>query len=355
LESRCLAYTPQRLPLKKLDERKFAALHARAQRAFSKYAALLETVPSAALLSSLIIPEAMASLESQKVTSSIQDVCIALLQGNRAKQSLKQVVNYIRAFDQGRRLIDQRGIDKEMLCILHRYIKRGAKHSAERGQYRTRQNWIGPERCTRAEAHFLPPAPTQVAATMRNLLSYCRRAGYAPLLQTAIAFAQLLIIHPFMDGNGRVGRLLVPMLLYQKRAIAYPYFFLSRYFKDHRLKYFESLFNLTASRDWEAWVCFFFQGVIRESRRGYKTLSAILNLHKRLSTRHSEKLLHFLFAHPLFRTADFLKRFSRAELNALMKEGVVHGSGGFYALPELLHLLQNHRKRKNPGIRSRGP
>ncbi len=102
---------------------------------------------------------------------------------------------------------------------------------------------------------------------MENLLHYCNQIDPFPLVQIAIAFAQFLIIHPFMDGNGRVARILIPLLLYKKNLLPYPLLFLSRYFKDHRLTYFRQLFAITEKQQWEQWILFFLKGIAREAKR----------------------------------------------------------------------------------------
>lgn len=102
---------------------------------------------------------------------------------------------------------------------------------------------------------------------MENLLQYMRKQEADPLVQLAIAFAQLLIIHPFMDGNGRVGRVMIPLFTYKKGVTSKPILHLSRYFKKHRLAYFEKLFAITTNKMWEEWIRFFLKGVIVESER----------------------------------------------------------------------------------------
>jgi Fic family protein len=144
-----------------------------------------------------------------------------------------------------------------LMCQLHRIVKEDPT-----SKFRTKQNWIGKEGCTIEQAYFLPPKPTSVPKLMKELKNYLHAKEKDPLVQLAIFFAQLLIIHPFMDGNGRVARLLIPLFLYEKKLTSSVKFFMDSYFKKHRTAYFEKLFAITTDGDWEGWIDFFLKGVI---------------------------------------------------------------------------------------------
>lgn len=134
------------------------------------------------------------------------------------------------------------------------------------GKLRDKQNWIGFEGCKIEEAYFYPPRPAIVRTEMRKLLKYLRGPEKDPLVQIAIFFGQLLIIHPFMDGNGRLGRLLLPVLFHQKKLTRAPNFYMSSYFQKHRVKYFDALYEISHSGDWEGWIRFFLKGIIKQRR-----------------------------------------------------------------------------------------
>jgi Fic family protein len=153
-------------------------------------------------------------------------------------------------------------LSTKLLCEMHRALKKGSD-----GHFRKKQNWIGPEGCLKEEAYFFPPRFETVPKSMENLRRYANAKEKDPLVQLAIYFAQLLIIHPFMDGNGRIARATIPLFLYQKKLTSTPRFSLSAYFHRHRLKYFECLYLISVHNDWEGWVRFFLQGVIDESKQ----------------------------------------------------------------------------------------
>ncbi len=142
------------------------------------------------------------------------------------------------------------------LCTLHRLVKvDGPRQDA--GHIRTRQNWIGPEGRPQEEAYFFPPKPSDVKPALHVLLKYLRQEG-DPLLQLAIGMAQFLIIHPFMDGNGRVARLLIPYYLMRRNL---PPLYLSAYFKSTRLQYLKKLYDISAEGNMDGWIAYFLKGI----------------------------------------------------------------------------------------------
>jgi Fic family protein len=163
-----------------------------------------------------------------------------------------------------------------LFCNLHRKILSETKSTKEAGKFRTQQNWIGPEGCSREEGYFFPPPFKLVPKYMQNLKHYINSKEKDPLVQLAIFFAQLLIIHPFMDGNGRLARRLIPIILHKKEVLSRPLFEMEGYFKKNRGKYFEKLFQISTNNDWEGWICFFLEGIIEQGEKSssMKTLSS---------------------------------------------------------------------------------
>jgi len=153
-------------------------------------------------------------------------------------------------------------LSSALLCKMHQLLIKNSEK-----KFRHKQNWIGPKNCSMKEAYFYPPPFEKVASYMENLKRYGNKQEKDPLVQLAIYFAELLIIHPFMDGNGRVARAAIPLFLYKKKIITTPRFYLSAYFKRHRLKYFEQLYLISANKTWENWIRFFLQGIIEEGER----------------------------------------------------------------------------------------
>lgn len=251
-------FCPPAFPPRRLNKKAYAALLKTAHRELSLYNEALLKLPQE-LHSILLFTEAIASLNSQKLDDELS--C--------------QVFQYVDTLEWASKKMKYEPLSKKLVCTLHRKIKQGLTPLKDLGVYRNRQNWIGPAG-RKEEAYFYPPKASEVHAWMENLFHYSEKQSSEPLVQIAMIFAQMLIIHPFMDGNGRVARILIPLLLYRKHVVPYPVFFLSAYFQQHRLRYFQTLFQTTEEAQWEKWITFFLKGVIVESkkyRRLFKALS----------------------------------------------------------------------------------
>src|SRR5690606_7140684 len=143
------------------------------------------------------------------------------------------------------------------------------------GELRTSQNWIGPAGCTLANATFVPPPPHEVPQALADLEKFLHDdVGLPGLIQVGLAHAQFETIHPFLDGNGRMGRLLITFLLTEKQLLKKPVLYLSHYFKQRRAEYYDRLQAVRDAGDWEDWLAFFLEGVMHVSREAAETAAA---------------------------------------------------------------------------------
>lgn len=265
---------PHTLPLRSLNWDCFADLIGKAHAAVAKYEeALKQAKNSQDAFSILMAQESIASVESKKIRVSLKEVLRASKEAGD-RDDLVKVLNYRSALLKGAQMMMTRPLSGIFLRELHSTISKDAPIARKDiGRWRDRQNWIGPEGCGREEAYFFPPNLAVMRRRMDNLFRYLRYKDKDPLVQLAIAFAQLLIIHPFMDGNGRVGRAMIPLFLYKKKVTSSPIVYLSAYFKKHRLEYFEKLFSITSDKQWEEWIRFFLKGVIEECESNMEKIS----------------------------------------------------------------------------------
>ena len=154
---------------------------------------------------------------------------------------------------------------------------------------------------------------------MQELMRYSNTSNEDPLVQMALLFAQFLIIHPFMDGNGRVARILIPHFLFQKGILPAPTLFLSPYLRRHRVPYFQILFRITDTNSWEEWIQFFFKAINHSLTQDLKTLSALFSLHEKLPQLPTE-----LFQNPFFTKNTFQRAGGSSQLlQSLIKGGFV--------------------------------
>ena len=206
-----------------------------------------------------------------------------------------------------------------------------------RGEFRRLQNWIGKPGCSLEEATFVPPDYFHLNEGLDNLEKYIHYDEEDRLVQLALIHGQFEILHPFLDGNGRVGRILIPLFLYEKKLIGSPVFYISKYLEKNRDEYCNRLFNITDKGDWEGWIEFFLKAVISQSIDNSEKARAIIDLYeqkkKKISeitqSRFSIQAIDTLFKKPLFSSADFreLSGISRKNslriLNKLVENDVV--------------------------------
>ena len=226
--------------------------------------------------------EAVLSSQIEGTQSSLQDILAAeakILSPDRP-QDVDEVVNYVRAMNYGLERLTNLPLSVRLIREIHGELLRGVRGShLTPGELRTSQNWIGPAGSTINTAAFVPPPPHEIAAALSNLEQYLHSDTHLPLLiKIGIAHAQFETIHPFLDGNGRVGRLLVTFLLCEQNVLVKPVLYLSHYFKKHRQEYYDRLQAVRDAGDWEGWLAFFLRGVEDVSKQATETARRILAL-----------------------------------------------------------------------------
>lgn len=199
------------------------------------------------------------------------------------------------------------------LCFLHRLIKYNSSVKGSLGILRTQQNWIGPEGCGIEKAYFLPPSPEEVPSLVNEWLSFFNSNTAYPLIQLALAYGQFLIIHPFMDGNGRIARLLIPWFLHQHKLLNKPIFCPSDYFSKYRKEYCKRLFDLSSDLAWTKWINFFLKAITFQAKRQTQLMNQLALLYQQLAKQlngqisHSKiyQLLDFCFCQPIVKKTHF--------------------------------------------------
>jgi Fic family protein len=206
-----------------------------------------------------------------------------------------EVLNYVAAMNHGLARLDSLPVSVRMIREIHVKLLEGVRGShLTSGQLRTSQNWIGPAGCMLRDATFVPPPPAEVPDALGALEHFLHGPDALPLLvEIGLAHAQFETIHPFLDGNGRIGRLLITCLLREDQVLSKPVLYLSYYFKRHRQRYYEHLQAVRDAGAFEAWLDFFLTGVIEVSLEAAATARRILLL------REQHRTLEHLFAHPI--------------------------------------------------------
>jgi Fic family protein len=295
------------------------ALLSRADRELGRLDGSIQTLPHPDLFVFMYVrKEAVLSSQIEGTQSSLQDVLAAearLLQPSKSNDAL-EVIRHIRAMHHGLDRLGDLPVSIRLIKEIHaELLSNGRGSRLEPGELRRSQNWIGPAGCTLADATFVPPPPHKVLECLGQLETFLHaNAGLPALLEIGLAHAQFETIHPFLDGNGRIGRLLITFLLCERKILGQPVLYLSHYFKRNRLEYYEHLQAVRDRGDWEAWLRFFLQGVIEVSVEATETARRILLLREEHRSAITERLgrvagnghrvLEHLFDHPIVSVND---------------------------------------------------
>ena len=291
------AFMPAPLPPKPPVhlEGQLQALLSQADQALGRLDGSIQTLPDPDLFVFMYVrKEAVLSSQIEGTQSSLQDVLAAeasLRTPDRARDT-GEVINYVTAMNYGLERLATLPISSRLIREIHEQLLHGVRGSQMRpGELRTSQNWIGPAGCTRQEATFVPPPHREVPNVLGDLETFIHSPGELPdLVQIGLVHAQFETIHPFLDGNGRVGRLLITFLLCQRGILLQPVLYLSHFFRQRRSEYYERLQAVRDTGDWEGWLAFFLRGVADVSGEATETVRRILSLRERHRTLVTERL-----------------------------------------------------------------
>ena len=306
--------------------------------------------------------EAVLSSQIEGTQSSLQNLLAAEAQllDPEAPADVAEVVNYVRAMNYGLARLKELPVSVRLIREIHAELMQGVRGGQLRpGELRTSQNWIGPAGCTLREAIFVPPPPHEVPRALADLERFLHTDTTLPvLIQVGLAHAQFETIHPFLDGNGRLGRLLITFLLTERKLLAHPVLYLSHYFKRCRSEYYERLQAVRDEGDWEGWLAFFLRGVAAVATEARQTAAAILRMREDYRARITEtlgraaanghRILDRLFQQPIITVATVREwlNITPAGANQLVNRLVKLG-----VLREITGYARNRRFRFEPYLR----
>lgn len=185
---------------------------------------------------------------------------------NRSPDDLREVGNYVKALEYGVSRLETLPLSLRLVREIHeRLMDQVRGNAATPGEFRHSQNWIGPGGCTLQNATYVPPPPEQLMACLGAWETFLQDRQMPPLAQAGLMHYQFEAIHPFLDGNGRVGRLLVTLFLLERKVISTPILYLSAFFEATRQEYYDRLLSVSLESRWEAWLEYFFNGIARMS------------------------------------------------------------------------------------------
>ncbi len=339
-----------------------ARLLSQADRALGRLDGSVLTLPNPDLFVFMYVrKEAVLSSQIEGTQSSLQDLLAAEAQlfDRNLPRDVDEVINYVRAMNHGLTRLAELPISVRLIREIHAELMRGVRGGRlQPGELRTSQNWIGPPGCTLNTATFVPPPPHAVPEVMGELEKFLHQQDdLPPLIKIALAHVQFETIHPFLDGNGRVGRLLITFLLTERGVLHKPVLYLSHYFKRHRQAYYEHLQEARDRGAWEAWLAFFLRGVVEVAGEAAETARRILHLreqHRAAITEqlgraagNGHKVLESLFDRPIVGVND-IKAMTGTTYAAA--NGLVARLVGLGVLSEMTGYARNRRFRYAPYI-----
>ena len=283
-----------------------------ADRALGRLDGVASVLPNPDLFVAMYVRhEAVLSSQIEGTQSTLEDVLAFEAQGKARGQpdDVEEVVNYVAAMNHGLRRLPGLPLSLRLLREIHERLLKGVRGNQHQpGQFRTSQNWIGPSGCTLKEADFVSPPPHELNKILGDFERFLHDRISLPLLvHVGLAHAQFETIHPFLDGNGRVGRLLITLLLCERGILRKPLLYLSSYLNAHRAQYYDRLTAIRNDGDWEGWLQFFLKGVREVGTTATQTARSILDLREthrqqvgQLSgAANALRLLDFLYDHPV--------------------------------------------------------
>lgn len=300
-------------------EGELQGLLSKADRALGRLDGSIQILPNPDLFVFMYVrKEAVLSSQIEGTQSSLQDLLAAEahILSPELPRDVDEVVNYVTAMNYGLARLADLPVSVRLIREIHERLLQGVRGARlTPGELRRTQNWIGPGGCSLNEATFVPPPPHQVPEALGALETFLHAESDIPaLVRIGLAHAQFETIHPFLDGNGRVGRLLISFLLCQREILVKPVLYLSHYFKRHRAEYYERLQAVRDTGDWEGWLAFFLRGVASVSLEATDTARRILALredHRARVTQglgraagNGHKVLEHLYQRPIVAVAD---------------------------------------------------
>ena len=365
-------YLSGHFPPQNLDLQRLLPLIGPAHAAVAGYEGMLKGLPNAnVLLSPLASQEAVLSNRIEGTQTNLTDLLTFEAEGNLSDESTpskvdnREVLNYRIALHAAKDNLEALPLSQGLIRQTHEILMQGVRGQFKSpGKYRRKPDscWIGGH--TIEDARFIPCPVEELDSAMNVLESYIHDEAPDMLLQLAIVHAEFEAIHPFLDGNGRMGRLIIPLFMFYKGLLTSPSFYISEYLESHRDEYFARLLAVSRDDDWTGWCTFFLTAIIEQARSNQQKIHDLLELYDELTERiveathsqYSVRALDSIFGRPIFQTTDFVKSSGIPEHTARHILRVLRGRGllselrkargrqpAILALADLLNIVEGRK------------
>ena len=362
------AYVPNPLPPKIEVDWELVRLLSRAESKLGELSGAGQLLPDVhRLIRPLLIRrEAVTSSRIENIQSGLDD--LFLFEANESEPSpvsdVRDVINYVRAMKHGIKRLENLPISSRLIREIHGILMEDVRGDyATPGEMRWSQNWIGSPGCTLMDATYVPPPLPEMKGCFSDLEKYINSDAREPaLIQCALVHYQFEAIHPFLDGNGRIGRLLITFMLLEKKLLSQPLLYLSDFFEQYRDEYYRLLLNVSQKGDWKAWLTFFLNGVRQQSEDVLATIQKLLDLQEqyrgvatgRKVPKSAIRLIDHLFARPIISVSELSKAWKmpfptvQRGVNYLVEKGILGEiTGGqrnrLFVANEILNAIMTER------------
>ncbi len=364
-------YEPEILPLDGIDWVSHIPSIGKANRKIARYDGILRSIVNPqVLLAPIMTQEAVVSSRIEGTQASLEDVLQYEADpkeeiSQTKRDDIQEILNYRRAMMTALELMRERPLCINTIRELHRILLSNVRgQNKEPGEIRRIQNYIAPDGMGIEKATFVPPTPPMVWDALTNWENYLHRDEKDALVQVAILKAQFELIHPFRDGNGRIGRMLVPLTLYARGVISMPAFYISAYLERNREIYYARLRAISEDGDWNGWIAFFLRAICEQADENEKRALDIISLYNEMKqivpeitrSQYSIQAIDAIFSHTIFSTSLFIRdsgiqRESGAKILRELEENDViqllqRGKGSkpnIYAFSRLIAITEGNR------------
>lgn len=364
-----IKYHYGKFPPKKIDWSRLILLIGPANAALARYDGTLAAIPNASiLLSPLMTQEAVLSSKIEGTQATMGEVLEYEAEKNfkdfsyEREADIHEVLNYRKAMWHAIEMLKDLPLCQRVIKEAHQILLFGVRgHGKALGEYRKTSNWIGPSGCTIDEAKFVPISADKLPNAMNQWEKYIHD-DYADLLvQLALIHAEFEALHPFLDGNGRLGRMCVPLFMYKAGLIRSPMFYISAFFERNRDEYYDKLLSVSRDDDWTGWCEFFLKAILEQAESNQAKAGEILNLYENKKNEIAELTrsqyaiyaLDFIFTRSIFNATSFTGMgtiptpTAKRILSVLRENNVIatlrESSGrkpAIYAFSELLNITE---------------
>lgn len=314
-------YLPEKMPPANLSWGEIVPAMSAANQAIARYDGMLQTLPNpSVLLSPFTSKEAVMSSRIEGTVATLSEV-LEFEAGQKEfspekREDIHEILNYRSAMRFAISHLNDNPITLKFIKYLHQILLDSVRgRNKQRGEFRTTQNWIGPRGCTQKDAHFIPPSPLDLQQSLSDFENFVNSDQPDPLIHSALVHAQFELLHPFLDGNGRLGRLLIPLTLFKAKTLSSPMFYISGYFDQHRNEYYDRLQSISSENNWIDWLKFYLEAIRAQAIENIDHVKAVHDLYERVKFDASEDLrshyfiqaIDAIFSRPIFSTTDFIR------------------------------------------------